>query len=160
MKIRNFFLFVLILSSFTPAFAQQFSKFDFGRMWTFENAPLDYFNETYDLELTQAWMDKMRKSALRFSTFCSASFISDRGLIMTNHHCSRGLIAGLQKEGEDLITYGFYAENPEDERKSEGLFVDQLILAKDITSELKHLQNNLSEEEAQDSIMARYENTD
>ena len=129
-------------------------------MWTFENAPLDYFNETYDLELTQAWMDKMRKSALRFSTFCSASFISDRGLIMTNHHCSRGLIAGLQKEGEDLITYGFYAENPEDERKSEGLFVDQLILAKDITSELKHLQNNLSEEEAQDSIMARYENTD
>src|SRR5690625_5968814 len=81
---------LLILSStfFLHGQNEEFSRFDFGRMWTFEDAPLDYFNETYDLELNQAWMDKMRKSALRFSTFCSASFISDQGLIMTNHHCS------------------------------------------------------------------------
>src|SRR5690625_7286320 len=105
---------------------EEFSRFDFGRMWIFEDAPLDYFNETYDLELNQAWMDKMRKSALRFSTFCSASFISDQGLIMTNHHCSRSLIPALQKENEDLLENGFYAATLEEERKAEGLFVDQL----------------------------------
>ncbi len=158
---KNILLFILIyLTGFTQIQAQEFSKFDFGRMWTFEHAPLDYINSTYDLKLDQDWMDKVRKSALRFSTFCSASFISDQGLIMTNHHCSRGLIPGLQQKGEDFIKNGFYATNPEDERKAEGLFVDQLILAKDITSELKGLQKNLSENEAQDSITRIYENNE
>ena len=158
---KNILLFILIyLTGFTQIQAQEFSKFDFGRMWTFEHAPLDYINSTYDLKLDQAWMDKVRKSALRFSTFCSASFISDQGLIMTNHHCSRGLIPGLQQKGEDFIKNGFYATNPEDERRAEGLFVDQLILAKDITSELKGLQKNLSENEAQDSITRIYENNE
>src|SRR5665811_1707675 len=86
MNKHTLFFILLILSGFSQIKAQEFSKFDFGRMWTFEAAPLDYFNSTYDLDLDQAWMDKVRKSALRFSTFCSASFISDQGLIMTNHH--------------------------------------------------------------------------
>lgn len=153
------FIFVLtFLMGYAPLHAQEdFSKFDFGRMWTFEDAPLDYFNSTYDLDLTQAWMDKVRKSALRFSTFCSASFVSDMGLIMTNHHCSRGVVPPLQVEGEDFIKNGFYAEDLADERKADGLFVDQLIRAKDITTELKDLQNNLTKTEAQDSIINRYE---
>lgn len=151
------FFFFLIFTVFNQVNAQEYSKFDFGRMWTFENAPLDYFNETYDLELDQAWMDKVRKSALRFSTFCSASFISDQGLIMTNHHCSRGLIAGIQQEGEDLLQYGFYAGTLGEERKSEGLFVDQLIRATDITEELRGLQETLTDEEARDSITHLYE---
>ncbi len=155
---KNTLLFIIVfLSGLIQVQAQEFSKFDFGRMWTFEDAPLDYFNSTYDLDLDQAWMDKVRKSALRFSTFCSASFVSDQGLIMTNHHCSRGLIPPLQKNDEDLLKYGFYAQNQEDERKAEGLFVDQLIRAKDITAELKNLQNNLSEKEAQDSLTSLYE---
>jgi len=150
---------LLILSStfFLHGQNEEFSRFDFGRMWTFEDAPLDYFNETYDLELNQAWMDKMRKSALRFSTFCSASFISDQGLIMTNHHCSRSLIPALQKENEDLLENGFYAATLEEERKAEGLFVDQLIKAKEITEEMKNLQETMSDEEARSVIEEKYE---
>src|SRR5690606_2711007 len=150
--------FLLVCVGVNQVSAQEYSKFDFGRMWTFEDAPLAYFNETYDLDLDQAWMDNVRKSALRFSTFCSASFVSEQGLIMTNHHCSRGLIADIQREGEDLIKYGFYAKTLEDERKSEGLFVDQLIRAKDVTKQLKRLQESLPEEEARDSITSMYEN--
>lgn len=158
---KNILLFILIfLSGVTQIQAQEFSKFDFGRMWTFEDAPLDYFNSTYDLDLDQAWMDKVRKSALRFSTFCSASFVSDQGLIMTNHHCSRGVIPPLQKEEEDFLKHGFYAKKLEDERKADGLFVDQLIRAQDITSQLKSLQTNLSDSEAQDSITRLYESMD
>src|SRR5690606_36608535 len=152
--------FLLVCVGVNQVSAQEYSKFDFGRMWTFEDAPLDYFNDTYDLELDQAWMDNVRKAALRFSTFCSASFVSEKGLIMTNHHCSRGLIADLQKEGEDLIENGFYAATQAEERKSEGLFVDQLIRAKDVTEEMKALQSSLTSEEAQDSLTSRYEAMD
>lgn len=147
----------LFSATFLPAQTEEeFSKFDFGRMWTFEDAPLDYFNETYDLELDQAWMDKIRKSALRFSTFCSASFVSPKGLIMTNHHCSRSLVSGLQKEGEDLLNNGFYAVNPEDERRSEGLFVDQLIMALDVTEAVKQLQDETDPSAAEEEILSRY----
>ncbi|HLT93164.1 MAG TPA: S46 family peptidase, partial [Membranihabitans sp.] len=157
MKKLTFLFLCVATMNLHPVVSQEFSQFDFGRMWTFENAPLDYLNETYDLELTQEWMDNVRQAALRFSTFCSASFISDQGLIMTNHHCSRGLIADLEKEGEDLINNGFYAPSLEEERKSEGLFVDQLIRARDITDEMKALQASLSSEQAQDSITKKYE---
>lgn len=160
MKKHTLFFILLILTGISQIQAQDFSEFDFGRMWTFEDAPLEYFNSSYDLELDQAWMDNVRQSALRFSTFCSASFISDQGLIMTNHHCSRGLISDLQKEGENLFDYGFYATSQEDERKSEGLFVDQLIRAMDITKAMKELQESMSDQAAQDSIVNRYKKMD
>ncbi|WP_236977061.1 S46 family peptidase [Membranihabitans maritimus] len=143
-----------------PILAQdepEFSEFDFGRMWTFEDAPLNYFNETYDLELDQAWMDKMRKSALRFSTFCSASFISGKGLIMTNHHCSRGVATNLQRENENFEEDGFYANTQMEERKAEGLFVDQLIQAQDVTDKMKGLLKDNDAAEAEEMLKSEYE---
>lgn len=135
---------------------EKYSAFDFGRMWTFEDAPLEYFNTTYDLSWDQEWMDKLRQSALRFSTFCSASFISEQGLIMTNHHCSRSVVTDLQKEGEDFDKNGFYAQGLMDERKAEGLFVDQLIRAQDVTQKMKSLIEEKGNEEAEKALLAMY----
>jgi len=111
-------------------------KFDMGKMWTFENPPLDYFEEEYNFTPTDEWLEKVRKSALRLGNGCSASFISADGLIMTNHHCVRGRLGGLSEEGEDLLGNGFFAESLEDERVIEGLFVDQLIIIKDVTDDI------------------------
>jgi len=111
-------------------------KFDMGKMWTFENPPLDYFEEEYNFTPTDEWLEKVRKSALRLGNGCSASFISADGLIMTNHHCVRGRLGGLSEEGEDLLGNGFFAESLEDERVIEGLFVDQLIIIKDVTDDV------------------------
>jgi len=108
-------------------------KFDMGKMWTFENPPLDYFEEEYNFTPTDEWLEKVRKSALRLGNGCSASFISADGLIMTNHHCVRGRLNGLSEEGEDLLSNGFFAESLEDERVISGLFVDQLMVIKDVT---------------------------
>lgn len=111
-------------------------KFDMGKMWTFENPPLDYFEEEYNFTPTEEWLEKVRKSALRLGNGCSASFISADGLIMTNHHCVRGRLGGLSEEGEDLLGDGFFAESLEDERVISGLFVDQLMIIKDVTDDV------------------------
>ena len=112
-------------------------KFDMGKMWTFENPPLDYFEENYDFRPTQEWLDKVQKSALKFGNGCSASFISEDGLIMTNHHCIRGLLRDLSTDELDLLKYPFYAENQEAELKIPGLFVSQLMTIVDVTDEIQ-----------------------
>ena len=111
-------------------------RFDTGKMWTFDFPPNEYFDETYDFKPSSDWLENVRLSALRFGFGCSASFISEDGLILTNYHCSYGQLEDLQKSGEDLLKNGFTAANLEDERKSPKLFVDQLVSIKDVTNEV------------------------
>jgi hypothetical protein len=112
-------------------------KFDMGKMWTFENPPLEYLKQTYNFNPSEDWLDKVQKSALKFGRGCSASFVSEDGLIMTNHHCIRSILRDMSTEDEDLLKNGFYAETLEDEKKIPRLYVNQLMLIEDVTDEIK-----------------------
>ena len=114
----------------------QARRFDSGKMWTFDNPPLDYFEEAYDFDPDSAWFRKARLGALRFADYCSASFVSPSGLVMTNHHCGRESITDVSEEGENLLDNGFYASSLEEEREVEDLYVDQLIAIEDVTDRI------------------------
>jgi len=121
-----------------PLFAQNgFEKFDVGKMWTFEHVPSDYFSQTYGFSITKEWLDDVRLSALRFGNGCSASFISEDGLVMTNHHCGRGYVTSVTREGEDFSKTGFWASTLADERSVPSLFVDRLMNTIDVTKEVQ-----------------------
>lgn len=111
-------------------------KWDMGKMWTFEKPPVDYFAETYNFHPSPEWFNKVRRAALRFGGGCSASFVSEDGLIMTNHHCGRNIVYKGQKEGEDFLRDGFYAGSLENERRIADLYVEQLVYIEDITDRL------------------------
>lgn len=117
---------------------------DFGKMWTFENPPKEWFKEAYNYDLSQEWFDEGRESALRFASWCSASFVSPNGLVMTNHHCSQPVVSDLQKEGENFDKQGFYASTLSDERRNPELFVEQLIRVADVTEKIKGILDNLA----------------
>lgn len=110
-------------------------QFDFGKMWTYEYAPGDYFTETYGFNADQAWFDRVRLSVLRVPG-CSASFVSPNGLVATNHHCIRGRIPGVAREGENLLDDGFYARTAADERQIPNYYADRLLAAVDVTDEV------------------------
>ncbi|MCA4898636.1 MAG: S46 family peptidase [Bacteroidota bacterium] len=112
-------------------------RFDNGKMWTFDFPPVSYFEQTYGFKPTQQWLDDVRMSALRFASWCSASFVSENGLVMTNHHCARESGTSVQKAGEDFKTHGFVAASFEEERKVPNLFVDQLVKIEDITKRVQ-----------------------
>lgn len=116
-------------------------KFDMGKMWTFENPPLDYLDEEYGFKPSQQLMDKFQKSALKFGGGCSASFVSEDGLIMTNHHCVRGILPTVQKADENILRDGFFAKSLEEERTVPNLKVEQLIFIKDVTGEIQSAMN-------------------
>ncbi|MEE9394263.1 MAG: S46 family peptidase [Planctomycetota bacterium] len=107
---------------------------ELGKMWTFENVPKDYFKQTHGFDLTQSWLDKVRLASLRFGGGCSASFVSGKGLVMTNHHCCRDFIAKASPENEDWVKDGFLASSMAKEVPLEGLTVQQLAAMKDITT--------------------------
>lgn len=158
---------VLVLFACSNTFSQnpEPHPFDFGKMWTFENPPKEWFKEAYNFDPGQEWFDDVRKSSLRFATWCSASFISKDGLIMTNHHCSRDVVGPLQKDGENFDKQGFYAATFNDERKADGLFVEQLIKTADITQDVNDAMDfdasdpefNKKKAEVLDKIKAEYE---
>jgi len=110
-------------------------QFDQGKMWTFEFPPVDYFARTYGFRPDSAWFAHARLGALRIPS-CSASFVSPNGLVMTNHHCAREFVTQVQKDGEDLLDNGFFAQNMADERPVKDFHADQLIDIVDVTDEV------------------------
>jgi len=111
------------------------SILDNGRMWTFEYAPVDYFSETYNFEPDNSWFEHARMSAVRIPG-CSGSFVSDMGLVMTNHHCARSQTTQIALEGENTLDDGFYATTLSDERKIDNYYVDQLVEIRDVTDQI------------------------
>ena len=111
-------------------------EFDTGKMWTFEYPPIDYFEEEYGFTPDEDWFDHVRMAALKFATYCTASFVSEDGLVMTNHHCARRSVTLVTQEGEDLHENGFISYTLEDERSVPGLFVKQLVYFQDVTEEI------------------------
>ncbi|HUP88128.1 MAG TPA: S46 family peptidase [Longimicrobiales bacterium] len=144
-KARLVYTAILLLALFgTKAQAQLTSKAnlpagyrpEFGTMWTFENPPLDYWKTRYNWTPDQAWLDHARLSSIRLPG-CSASFVSENGLVMTNHHCARSCTAAVAPADTDYMKTGFVAPNVADEKKCPGLFVDQLVGIEDVTSRIQ-----------------------
>ncbi len=130
--------------------------FDGGRMWTFDFPPQRHFDTTYGFKADQQWFDDVRMSALRFSSYCSASFVSEDGLVMTNHHCARESVEGVSKGDEKLLENGFWAASLDDERKVPGLYVDQLVEIRDVTNRVNSAMDREKDDKsklaARDSI--------
>lgn len=134
MNLKKFQVLILVCLPFLLiSQSTEHSPYDFGKMWTFEQPPIKQFEEQYGFKADEAWFEDVRLSALKFATWCSASFVSPDGLIMTNHHCSRDESIKLQTGTENFDNNGFVANTLADERKLDGLFVEQLINVVDVT---------------------------
>lgn len=65
---------------------------------------------------------------------CTGSFISDNGLLLTNHHCANGDIQSHSWLERDLLKNGFWAQNQHEELPNPGKTATLLIEAKNLTS--------------------------
>jgi hypothetical protein len=107
---------------------------ELGRMWTFENAPLDWFERAYGFRPTKAWLDHLRLASLRFGDGCSASFVSPRGLIITNNHCAQEHVGAVAPKDADWVVDGFFATGLAQEVRVPDLTVQQLVNTADVTA--------------------------
>jgi len=75
-------------------------------MWTFDAFPAAKMRAAYGFAPDQAWLDKVSGAAVRLTGGCSASFVSNAGLILTNHHCVAPCLQDLSTAARDLHKNG------------------------------------------------------
>lgn len=106
-------------------------------MWLLTNPPREHLKSKHGFEPTAAWLEKMQKSAVRFSTGGSGSLVSPDGLVMTNHHVGSDLIVKLSTPERDLMATGFLAASRDQELKCPDLELDILWSVEDVTERIK-----------------------
>ena len=105
-------------------------------MWLYNEPPKDKIKAKYGFELTQAWLNHVRLSSVRFNNGGSGSFVSPDGLTFTNHHVGAGCVQQLSTEGHDYIKTGFYAKTQAEEAKCPNLELNQLVGIEDVTDKV------------------------
>jgi V8-like Glu-specific endopeptidase len=123
-------------SAMRVAATTSLSGTELGTMWTFENAPVDYWQRTYGFTATQEWLDRVRLASVKIPG-CSASFVSPDGLILTNHHCARSCVASNSTPEMDYVTRGFYARDRSDEKLCPNAYADVLTAIEDVTTRVR-----------------------
>src|SRR5215470_15881383 len=103
-------------------------------MWTFDNPPTRLIQEKYHFTLTKEWLDRVRLSSVRLNDGGSGSFVSPRGLLLTNHHVARGQLQKNSTAEHDYIKDGFYAKTAAEEMKTPDLEINVLASMENVTS--------------------------
>src|SRR5215472_17285525 len=103
-------------------------------MWLFNNPPRALLKQKYNFEPTDAWLDHVRLSSVRFNSGGSGSFVSPDGLIMTNHHVGADCLAKISTKDNDYLATGFAAKSNANEPKCTDLELNVLISIEDVTA--------------------------
>ena len=71
-----------------------------------------------------------------FRHFCSGGIISDKGLVITNHHCAYGMIQSHSSIENDYLKNGFWASNHDEELTNEGITASLLVRMEDVSEQI------------------------
>lgn len=95
----------------------------------------------------------LKDAVMLFGGGCTGEFVSNEGLLLTNHHCGYGHIVRQSTVGKDYLTNGFWAFSKQEELPCKGLSIVQLIYMKDVSKKiLEGVTNNLSENQRKEII--------
>src|SRR5215510_11973940 len=96
-------------------------------MWTTHNFPRDTVRQKYNVNIDDAWLQKLQRSIVRLETGCTGSFVSSDGLILTNHHCAQTCLAENSTATRDLVANGFVSPDRAEEIKCQGEAISVLM---------------------------------
>lgn len=78
----------------------------------------------------------MKDAVAIFGGGCTAEVISNKGLILTNHHCGFSSIAALSSVEKDYLKNGYFAMNQNEEMYCKNLTVTFIKRIEDVTSKV------------------------
>ena len=106
-------------------------------MWLFNNPPRALLKERYNFEPTDAWLEHLQKSSVRFNSGGSGSFVSADGLVMTNHHVAAHDLDKVSTDAKNYLRDGFHAKTHAEEIPCKGLELNVLQSIRIVTDEVQ-----------------------
>jgi len=95
----------------------------------------------------------LKDAIVSFGGFCTAEVISDKGLILTNHHCGFDAIQNHSSVTNNYIQNGFWAYNYGQELQNPGLFATFIVRIEEVTKDvMANVGATLTEAERQSQI--------
>ena len=97
----------------------------------------------------------LKDAIVQFGGGCTAEIISDKGLVLTNHHCGYGAIAGLSTAKDDYLNNGFWAKTLKDEIKPKSLSVRFFVRMDDVSERMLLQVNDQMTEAEREAALNR-----
>ncbi len=95
----------------------------------------------------------LKDAIVIFGGGCTGEVVSDRGLLLTNHHCGFGSIQKLSSVEHDYLKNGFWAMTDQEELPAEGLTVTFIRRIEDVTDQIvPNLSDTLKEWDRDDRV--------
>ena len=95
----------------------------------------------------------LKDAIVSFGGFCTAEVISDKGLLLTNHHCGFDAVQNHSSVNNNYIQNGFWAYNYGQELQNQGLFATFIVRIEEVTKQiLENVTSTLSESERQSQV--------
>jgi len=129
---RNTLFWTTIITMISTTIA----KSDEG-MWLLNDPPTELLKSRHQFDLTEGWLEHARLASVRFNNGGSGSFVSDNGLILTNHHIGADSLQKLSTPKRDLLKDGFVARNPSEELPCPDLELNVLVSIEDVTAKVQ-----------------------
>jgi hypothetical protein len=102
-------------------------------MWLLNEFPSQRLERLHGFRPSEAWLKHVQLASVRLAGGCSGSFVSEQGLVLTNHHCASRCIEQLSSTRRDYMKLGFNAQEEKQEAKCPEMEVDQLLSIVDVT---------------------------
>lgn len=97
----------------------------------------------------------LKDAIVIFGGGCTASVVSERGLVLTNHHCGYGAIQQHSSVEHDYLQDGFWAMSDKEEIPTPGLTVTFIRRIEDVSDRiLSQLNDTMSEERRAECVLA------
>lgn len=105
-------------------------------MWLYNNPPRQLLKDKYGFDLTDEWLEHLQKSSVRFNSGGSGSFVSEDGLVISNHHVGADALQKVGSAEKNYLRDGFYARTPAEEIKCVDLELNVLQSIEDVTAQV------------------------
>ena len=79
----------------------------------------------------------LKDAVLHFGGGCTAELVSDKGLLLTNHHCGYSQIQSHSSLENNYIENGYWAKDLSEELANPGLTAMRIVRIEDVTQKIK-----------------------
>ncbi|HPQ08348.1 MAG TPA: S46 family peptidase [Bacteroidia bacterium] len=109
-------------------------------------------------KLTPEQIYSVNKSSLKdaivlFGGGCTGEIISEKGLMITNHHCGYSSVVNLSTVEKNYLKNGYWAKNQNEELYCPNLSVSIVVRIEDVTAQIQKMIKGITDKKQKEEVL-------